>query len=113
MRTIKSILLVLAITLSSVLSASTNNDEKLKSQSVEKEVVNLLKKPNIDLKEEVLVFVKFTLNDDHEMVVLSVDSDNREIDGFIKKKLNYVKLKSKSNTDKKTFVIPIRFQPNK
>ncbi|MCF7568206.1 hypothetical protein L3X37_07495 [Sabulilitoribacter arenilitoris] len=112
MKKIKSLLLVLAISISSVLSASTNK-ELPKSSSVAKEVAKLLKNPNLDLKEEVLVFVKFALNDNHEMVVLSVDSDNRQIDSFIKNKLNYVKLKAKSNTDKKMFVIPIRFQPSK
>lgn len=111
MRTIKSLLLVLAITFSSVLSANTEK-EPVNSQSVAKEVAKRLKNPDFKLDKEVLVFVKFTLNDDNEMVVLSVDSDKKIIDSYIKNRLNYVKLKSKPKTGIKTFVVSVKMVPN-
>ena len=112
MKTVKTLLLALVITCSSALSASADKEPN-GTKAVAKEVASLLKKPNFKLDKDVLVFVKFTLNDDHEIVVLSVDSEDSKIENYIKKRLNYVKLKSKSNTGDKTFIIPIRMQPEK
>lgn len=110
MRTIKTLLLVVSITFSSVLWASTEKDPT-KSNVVVSEIKALLKKPKFILKNEVFTYVKIVLNDNHEMVVLSVDSENFEIENFIKKRLNYVKLKSYVKGDLKRFIVPVRIIP--
>ncbi len=110
MRKIKTLLLVVAITFSSVLLASTEKNPA-ESRMVVNEIRNLLKKPKFILKKEVLAYVKITLNDAHEMVVLSVDSENYEIEKYIKKRLNYIKLETDVKDCLTTFIVPIRITP--
>lgn len=112
MRTVKTLLLALAVTFTSVISASTEKDPKATSKLVAVKVAKLLKSPKFQLEEEALTFVKFTLNDDNEIVVLSVDSEEYIIDDFIKSRLNYVKLDVKIESGaKRTFIIPVRIEP--
>ncbi len=110
MRKMKTLLLVVSIAFSSVLYASTEK-APTESSMVVKEIKELLKKPKFVLKKEVLAYVKITLNDKHEMVVLSVGSENCEIEKYIKKRLNYVKLKVEVKDCLKTFIVPIRITP--
>jgi hypothetical protein len=116
MRTLKTLLLAIAITTSSVLSAATDKNPKSTTPTKElkasnpmaKEVMHHLKKPRFTLEEDVLVYVKFALNDENEIVVLSVDSEDWEIDNYIKKRLNYKKIKAESKSGLKKFIIPVR-----
>ncbi|WP_242086788.1 hypothetical protein [Aestuariivivens sediminis] len=114
MKSLKILALLLAVLVSSNIEASTDKTSRNTvknaepSNPISKEVVSHLKKPQFYLEEDVLVFVKFTLNDKNEMVVLSVDSENQLIDSFIKNRLNYKKLNARSNKRTKNFVIPVR-----
>ncbi len=111
MRTLKTLLLVVAITFSSVVSANTETTPK-ETKAITKEISKLLKSPKIDLTKEVLVYVKITMNDQNEMVVLSTDSKNKEVIRYIKKRLNYNKLSVKLKEEDKTFIVPVRIMPD-
>lgn len=112
MKSIKLVLLVLAITSGSVLFASTDKNPE-NSNDIAKEVVEHLKNPKLTLKKDVRVFVKFTLNENHEMVVLHTNSESRVIDSYIKSRLNYKTLKAKSLSGKKTFILPLTIEASK
>ena len=91
MKTIKMLLLVVAITFSSVLSASTA-PKNAETNAIVTDVYERLENPSIILEKETLANVTITVNKNNELVVLSVDSENLEIVEFIKSRLNYSKI---------------------
>ena len=64
MKTLKVLVLVVAITFSSVLSASTNPKEKAGPVSISESVGDLLQNPNFQLNEDVNAMVKIFINED-------------------------------------------------
>ncbi len=111
MRQLKTVLLVVAITFSSVLMASTNPEDRKTESAITDQVANLLKNPKFILEKEVVASVKITLNKNNELVVLSVDSQEEYISNFIKTRLNYTALPVAVNGKQKTFIVPVRVIP--
>ena len=58
--------------------------------------------------EDAKIMVKFTINQDNEIIVLS--TDNRDYDKAIKLLLNYKKLDLNQDLSSKIFVLPIRLE---
>ncbi len=112
MRQLKTLVLVVAITFSSVLMASTTpEDRKTESAVITEQIGKLLKNPNFLVDKEIIANVKVTLNKNNEMVVLSVDSDDTQVANFIKSRLNYKKVATSIESLEHTFIVPIRVTP--
>ncbi len=52
--------------------------------------------------------ILFMLNNDNEIIVLSVDTDKTNLDGFIKNKLNYKKVALKEHEAGKKYTIKVK-----
>ncbi len=113
MRTLKMLVLVVAITFSSVLSASTDPIENAEPASITETVGDLLKNPDIQFKKEVNAMVEIFINQNDEMVVLSVDTDIKSVENYIKSRLNYKKLSKEVIGNSKKFKIPIKIIQSK
>ncbi|MCK5400323.1 MAG: hypothetical protein KAJ28_01710 [Flavobacteriaceae bacterium] len=112
MRTIKTLLLIVALTFSSVLVASTNAEEKrAESVVITEEIGKLLKNPGFLVDEDITASVMITLNKNNELVVLSVETDKNYVENFIKSRLNYNELTVPVNSHTKTFIVPVRITP--
>ena len=74
------------------------------------QIGDLLDDNRFELKEEgdLTAFVQFTVNDDREIVVLSVDTDNERLEGFVKASLNYQKVADQNLKEGKIYQVPIR-----
>ena len=112
MKTMKSLLLVAAIAFSSVLSASTPDNAKsvkaAETSIITTAVEQLLQNPSFLVDEDMTAKVTLTINKDNEIVVLSVESENERLEGFLKNRLNYNALPVAVAKGQKTFVIPVR-----
>jgi hypothetical protein len=109
MNTIKTLVLVTLISFSSQISAFTGtpaNDIKPVSQQVQRFL-------NIDselrIYDDIIVIVKFNLNANNEIIIISDDSGNREITRFIKTSLNLKELSLDTKSDNKIYAVPVRF----
>jgi len=112
MRTIKTLLLIVALTFSSVLVASTNvEDKRAESVAITEEIGRLLQNPSFLVDEEITAKVLVTLNKNNEFVVLSVETDEIYVENFIKSRLNYQELPVTLKDGAKTFIVPIRITP--
>ncbi len=112
MRTIKTLLLIVALTFSSVLVASTNvEDKRAESVAITEEIGRLLQNPSFLVDEEITANVMITLNKNNEFVVLYVDTDKIYVENFIKSRLNYQELPVTLKDGAKTFIVPIRITP--
>ena len=112
MRTIKTLLLLVALTFSSVLVASTNaEDKRTKSVAITEEIGKLLQNPSFLVDHEITANVTVTLNKNNEFVVLSVDTDEAYVENYIKSRLNYQELSENLNDGQKKYIVPVRITP--
>lgn len=107
MKKLKTLLLVVAITVSGVLSASSV-DKKDDSVVITDEIGKLLKNPSFFVDKDIVADVTITLNKNNEMVVLSVDSNEQYVNDFIKSRLNYKELPATFTSKERTFKVPVR-----
>ncbi len=108
MNTIKTLVLATLITFSSQVSAFTTipgDDIKTISQQIE----TFLNNSEMIIYDEIIVTIKFKLNENNKIVIISNDSDNYEITKFIKRTLNLKELSIDKKSNKRFFSVPIRF----
>lgn len=107
MKQLKTLLLAVLITASSVLSAS-NEDKKADSVVITEEIGKLLKDPSFLVDKDIVADVTLILNKNNEIVVLSVDSNELYVENFIKSRLNYKELPATFTSKERTFKVPVR-----
>ncbi len=93
------------------LTASTTPSETV--DSMEKQLTEMIQNSKfyktVEL-EDATIMVKFTINEDNEVIVLSTDS--YDYDSKIKSLLNYRNLDLDENITSKVFILPIRLEAN-
>ncbi|MCJ7466545.1 MAG: hypothetical protein MUO53_07610 [Maribacter sp.] len=106
-----SVVLIAIMLLSSV-SSFANREPKMAemAKDLSEQIADLLNDNNFVVTDNDLTAnVSFTLNKDGEMVVLTVDTDNPVLEGFVKSRLNYKKVELATYREGKTYIVPIRF----
>ena len=107
MKTIKSIMLAVVLLVATTLSASNGLIDKKKPTSVTEEIGYLLENPSFEIKKEINTTAVIMFNEEGEVVVLSVDTDNQMVERFVKSRLNYKRLYNKLEEGKK-YKVPIK-----
>ena len=108
MNTIKTLLLAILITFSSQVSAITDNpvnDLKLVSQQIE----SILKDSETTIYDDIVVTIKFKVNKNNKIIVISNDSNNYDISNFIKTRLNLKEVSIDKTSNKRFYSIPVKF----
>ncbi|MDT0650858.1 hypothetical protein [Autumnicola edwardsiae] len=78
--------------------------------AVKVEIQELLKDHNLELEEDVVTNVLFTVNNDRELVVLFIDCKNENVKAYIRSRLNYKKIEGSMDTEFDKFVMPVRIK---
>lgn len=77
-------------------------------KELHKQIVKLLGKTTDKLADkDIIAEVTFTLNDQSEIVIVSVKSENARIDKYVKGKLNYQKVSVKALTTGTMYTVPL------
>ncbi|GAB5399681.1 MAG: hypothetical protein Aureis2KO_12660 [Aureisphaera sp.] len=97
----------MVLLVATTLSASNGLVVKKKPTNVTEEIENLLENPSFEIKKEISTTAVIMFNDDGEIVVLSVDTENQMVERFVKSRLNYHKLLNKLEEGKQ-YVVPIK-----
>lgn len=92
MKTIHSIALLLTILILSSFSESNTKISECGNITLDEELQQLLRSPDVAVKKDSKAIVMLTANDRGELVVVSVKTRNKEIDNYVKERLNYQKL---------------------
>jgi hypothetical protein len=113
MRNLKSIIAIIAISLATTFSANATEKEPTKKAKTTKnlrtELVSMLGKTiQLELKEDTSARISFMVNNENEVIIVSVDSKISEFNSFVKRKLNYKKIKSKGVKKGEIYRIPVR-----
>lgn len=109
MNNLKTIITVIAISLSTVFSVAateknpTNNKKELRT-----EIVSLLgDKIPLEIKTLQTAQISFVVNNKNEVVVLSVNSKLKGFTNYAKRKLNYKKINTKNLKKGEVYMMPI------
>ena len=96
MKTIKSVVLALVLLVGTTLSAATILPpvEKINKEEAIAEIAQLLKNPTFELEEDTRASVILIVNSKNELVVLSVNTENSQVESYVKNRLNYKKLEN-------------------
>lgn len=105
MRTLKLTLVALLIGTTTLLASTTNPDPakaELRSQ-----IAELLAAPDFAIDDEVTVTIEFTFSTEGEVVVLNIDTYNKEVINFVRENLNYKKIDN-PGTPNKLYLVPLK-----
>jgi len=91
-------------------TAFANNNES--GNPISNEIGRLLEKPSLEIEESMDAVVTFIFNENQEIVVLSVDTNDSSIETYIKSRLNYKKLKSSGKSVNGKYVVNVKIQKN-
>ncbi|OUR94622.1 hypothetical protein A9Q87_03020 [Flavobacteriales bacterium 34_180_T64] len=103
----KSVLGIMLITLS-ISATAFNSTSKNEIASITKEVKELLTDPSFEIDENQYARITIRFNENNEIVVLAVDSENDELDYFIKERLNYKKLTHTIINKRQNYIVPLK-----
>ena len=99
MRKFKVLALALVIGTTS-LFATNGSDLKEPTKKIRNQIVKLLQSPVLNIENETTVTITFTFSSEGEVVVLNVDSRNREILNYVRENLNYKKIENPGERNK-------------
>ncbi|WP_298501494.1 hypothetical protein [uncultured Maribacter sp.] len=106
-----SLVLVAAMLLSagSILANDFNGvnpTKTLKTQISKLLTANVLTESEVNATAQ----VRFTINKNREIVVLSVDTNNSNIESFVKGRLNYKKVALAQYVEGRLYIVPVRIE---
>ncbi len=104
MRKFKLLALALVIGTASLFATTV---EEVPNEEIRSQIVKLLKTPDFGIDYEMTVNISFTFSSEGEVVVLSVDSKNRNVLNYVRKNLNYKKIQSPGERDK-LYTMPLK-----
>lgn len=109
MKKLKSIIAILAISLSTIFSADAAEINPSETKELRTEIVSILgNKISIELQKSGSAEISFMINNQNEIVIISVTSDINELNAFIKKKLNYKKVDVRGMKKGEIYKIPLK-----
>lgn len=104
-----SYLFVAAMLLSTGSILANSTDARTPVQGISEQITQLLSDNSFSEEEcDSTAQVRFTLNADGEIVVLSVQTKSTSLERFVKNRLNYQKIKISGVEEGKLFTIPVR-----
>jgi len=107
MRKISLVLVAaLLLTTGNVLANDYKPENSVKKLSTQ--IHKMLKENSFDISDDLTANVRFTINDEGEIVVLSVSTTNETLEGFVKGRLNYKKVDNAQ--EGKIYTVPVRIE---
>ncbi len=101
-------LLALALVIGTAgLFASNGEETTTPKNEIRSQIAKLLKAPDFAVENDMTVNITFTFSSEGEIVVLKVDSGNRDVLEFIRENLNYKKLQSPGEREK-IYTMPLK-----
>ena len=106
MKKFKLLALAFVIGTAGLFAAEIDGPDTPKKE-IRTQIVKLLKTPRFAVPNDIDVTVTFTFSSEGELVVLDVDSDNRDVLKYVRKNLNYKKIQNPGDRDK-LYTMPLK-----
>lgn len=116
MKNFKTLIAILAISIASVLPASANtNPDPINKDAktiLRTEIVNLLGSHEFNLKNKTLeAQISVMLNNENELVVVGIKTNDESVSNYVKTKLNYKKIDVKGIKKGSVYRLPLKMTP--
>ena len=109
MNNFKTVITIIAISLSTVFSASATETNPNKTKTLRTEMSSFIGKSiPVELNKVTDVEISFIINNENEIVILSVNSEISELNSYLKKKLNYKKITVKGVKKGEVYKMPLK-----
>jgi len=106
MKNLKLIALALVISISTASFATPTKENP--TSKLREQIIELLGAPSEKLSDtKIQTEVVFTVNNENEIVIISVKSKNANVKSFVKSKLNNKKVTSNTLNEEKIFRMPL------
>lgn len=115
MKTVKTFLLALAISFTSIVSADTKPPKTMlysvdDAAFIQKHVTELLKDPYFKVEKDMEAYVRLIVSENDELVVLSVESKQKDVVKFIKSRINYKTIPEGCSHKYKQYKFPVKIR---
>ncbi|MDX1315099.1 MAG: hypothetical protein R3356_06325 [Eudoraea sp.] len=108
MRKISLVFLSAVFLATTSLSAANPEPVSEASKKISTHIAKLLKKNNFDVEEDLTAMVMITINEDSEIVVISVETGDEDLEQVLKSRLNYEKVDLDPQYSGKLYRVPVR-----
>ncbi len=108
-RSLRTVALAFAFVISGIAFANNPIEEKA-TKTVGKEVTKLLSVADADLSIDRNAVVEFQINENHEIVISKIHTDNFFLKRFIKTHLNYEKISEVAVNKNETYKVLLKFR---
>ena len=102
-------LLLVALFIGQITFANSTKPKKEDTQAVSERVSSLLEDPSFDFENEIKASVLLIVNSKKQAVVIDVHTENKDVEAFIKSRLNYSSIEGALIGEQ--FTIPVRLIP--
>lgn len=116
MKNLKTIIAVVALSLATVLPAAANTNPSTKKEGkseLRTTIVSLLGTHKYKLNKTVEAQVSVMLNNENELIVVEVTSNDKSVASFVKAKLNYKKVEVTGIKKGAVYRIPLKMAQSK
>ena len=110
MKTLKTFAFALAFATSSLAFAGTHPEKNVEPKSIGQVMADILSQPEVDINFDQRAAVEFFVNDDKEIVVVSVQTRNKRLEKFIKSRLNFEKVSGDNVKTNENLVVHLKFK---
>jgi hypothetical protein len=112
MNNFKTIITVLTISLSTVFATvATEKNATKDNKSLRSEIVSLLgTNIPIEINKSESAVISFIINNNNEVIVVTIDSENTEFSNYVKSRLNYKKINLKNLKKGEIYRMPVKIK---
>ena len=107
MKKVKVMFVATALLIGSLASTAATVPTNPVKDPTATEISGLLQNPSFEVTGDLTAMVSFMLNDDNEIVVISVDTESENVERFVKSRLNYQEVASTLEQGK-AYKVPVR-----
>ena len=102
----KLMLTALAIVISTTTLFASNVIPEDSNKNIRNQIIKLMDTPEFELNNDTAITINFTFNSEGEIIVLSVDSKNRDILNYVRKNINHKTIVNPGEKDK-VYTMPL------
>ncbi len=107
MKKFKLLALALAIGTMSLFATTTNGVPDIPAKQIRSQVSTLFTAPDFTVKEDVSVYVLFTFDSDGKIVVLRVDSKDKDVVNYVNESMNNKTIETPGEMNR-VFTLPLK-----
>ena len=114
MRKVKILFLALVSTLVFATSALAFSDGLSPESNLRSEIIELIAQPDLSILDgqNMDANLRLMINENNELIVIDSGTNNKQLDNYIKSKLNYKKIKSTGIDQFSFYFVRISFEEN-